>query len=65
MKVEDYDMEKQSHQTLHVRKLKEAISEKETLYGFVLKFMVVVKYDIWKIDASKKFLEGIIWSMTK
>ena len=55
MKVEECDMEKQSHQTLHVGKLKGAIFEKETLYGFVLKFMVVIRSNVWKTKASKIF----------
>ena len=35
--------------------LKRAISEKETLYGSVLEFLVVVRSDIWKTEAPKNF----------
>ena len=35
--------------------LKGAISEKKTLYGSVLEFMVIVRSDIWKIEAPKNF----------
>ena len=45
--------------------LKRAISEKETLYGSVLEFLVVVRSDIWKTEAPKNFWESIIWRTTK